>query len=237
MAEVVRAPDENVSIPPTAAESDKPIAREQIITPFDVSGGTDETGKALGIDYDKLIDTFGSRRIDPPLLERFERVTGHKPHRLLRRGIVFSHRDLGSILDKYEKGVHFFLYTGRGPSSGSMHVGHTIPFEFTKWLQDVFNVPLVIMLTDDEKFYHSPKLTQADCHKFALQNAEDIIAIGFDIKKTFIFIDTDFKASGENAAFNANVDGIGKRTTNNQIKGTFGFNDRHVTSNPLAPLP
>ena len=27
-----------------------------------------------------------------------------------------------------------------------------IPFMFTKWLQDVFGCPLVIQLTDDEKF-------------------------------------------------------------------------------------
>ena len=205
-------------------------AREQIVTPFDVAGGTDESGKALGIDYDKLINQFGCRRIDAGLLQRFEQVTGHKPHRLMRRGIVFSHRDLNFILDKYEAGQPFFLYTGRGPSSGSMHVGHTIPFEFTKWLQDIFNVPLVIMLTDDEKFFHSPKLTLDDCHKFALQNAEDIIAIGFDVRKTFIFIDTVFLDGGLAPGpyvrgFNRNVRILGKRTTNNQIKGTFGFTD------------
>lgn len=114
------------------AEAASQTVKEQIITPFDVSGGVDETGKAIAIDYDKLIQTFGSKRIDQPLLERFEKLTGHKAHRLLRRGMVFSHRDLDIILDKYEKGIPFFLYTGRGPSSDSMHVGHTIPFEFTK---------------------------------------------------------------------------------------------------------
>jgi tryptophanyl-tRNA synthetase len=107
-------------------------AKEQVITPFDVSGGVDEQGKAVAIDYDKLIDRFGSQRIDKAILARFERLTGKPPHRLLRRGMVFSHRDLNLMLDKYEKGVPFFLYTGRGPSSDSMHVGHTIPFEFTK---------------------------------------------------------------------------------------------------------
>ncbi|VDN04106.1 unnamed protein product, partial [Onchocerca ochengi] len=45
-----------------------------------------------------------------------------------------------------------FIYTGRGPSSGSLHLGHLIPFVFTKWLQDVFDVPLIIQITDDEKF-------------------------------------------------------------------------------------
>lgn len=117
-----------------AEASQGSTAKEQIITPFDVSGGIDEHGKTKAIDYEKLIDTFGSQRIDEALLQRFEKVTGHKPHRLLRRGMVFSHRDLNLILDKYEKGIPFFLYTGRGPSSDSMHVGHTIPFEFTKYV-------------------------------------------------------------------------------------------------------
>ncbi|KAG8529490.1 uncharacterized protein KY384_006127 [Bacidia gigantensis] len=208
-----------------AQESQDPKAKEQIITPFDVSGGVDEHGKAIAIDYDKLIDRFGSQRIDQALLERFERLTGRKPHRLMRRGMIFSHRDLGFILDKYEKGIPFFLYTGRGPSSDSMHVGHAIPFEFTKYLQEVFNVPLIIMLTDDEKFIHSQKLTLKECKQFARQNAMDIIAIGFDKKKTFIFADSEFIYGGQGMDFSRHIMEIGKRTTNNQIKGTFGFND------------
>lgn len=114
------------------AQESKGQAQEQIITPFDVSGGVDETGKAVAIDYNKLIDKFGSQKIDQAMLDRFEKVTGRKPHRLMRRGMVFSHRDLDQILNKYEQGIPFFLYTGRGPSSTSMHVGHVIPFEFTK---------------------------------------------------------------------------------------------------------
>ena len=107
-------------------------AVEQNITPFDVSGGIDETGKLLPVDYNKLVDKFGAQLISPQLLERFERVTGKKPHRFMRRGIVFSHRDLEKILDRYERGQPFYLYTGRGPSSDSMHIGHATPFEFTK---------------------------------------------------------------------------------------------------------
>lgn len=55
--------------------------------------------------------------------------------------------DFSSILDRYEQGKPFYLYTGRGPSSGSMHMGHRIPFMFTAWLQEVFDCPLVIQLT------------------------------------------------------------------------------------------
>lgn len=44
-----------------------------------------------------------------------------------------SCRDFHSILSCYEAKKPFFLYTGRGPSSDAMHLGHLIPFMFTKW--------------------------------------------------------------------------------------------------------
>lgn len=137
MASVSEVPDEPGQPPALSAislaeTSQNSKSKEQIITPFDVSGGVDEQGKAVAIDYNKLVDKFGSQRIDNAILKRFHKLTGKPPHRLLRREIVFSHRDLNLILDKYEQGTPFFLYTGRGPSSDSMHVGHAIPFDFTK---------------------------------------------------------------------------------------------------------
>ena len=46
--------------------------------------------------------------------------------------VLFSSRDLDFVLDMYSKGKPFYLYTGRGPSSEAMHLGHLIPFIFTK---------------------------------------------------------------------------------------------------------
>jgi len=40
--------------------------------------------------------------------------------------------DLGKILDCVESGRGWYLFTGRGPSSEAMYVGHLIPFTFTK---------------------------------------------------------------------------------------------------------
>jgi tryptophanyl-tRNA synthetase len=111
-------------------EAENTESQDQDVNPFSVSGGV-VNGVAQAIDYDKLIDRFGTKRIDQVLLERFERVTGKRPHKFMRRGIVFSHRDLESILDRYEAGKPFYLYTGRGPSSGSVHLGHMVPFGFT----------------------------------------------------------------------------------------------------------
>ncbi|KAI0057089.1 tryptophanyl-tRNA synthetase [Artomyces pyxidatus] len=210
---------------PAAAPAIKPAdpaaAHEQVVTPWDVQGSVSSDGQQLAIDYDKLVEQFGTRRIEPALLERFERLTGHRPHVLLRRGMFFSHRDFNTILDRYEQGKPFFLYTGRGPSSDSMHLGHMIPFVFTKWLQDVFDVPLVVQLTDDEKFLFKHELKPEQTYKFAFQNARDIIAVGFKLEKTFIFSDYDYVGG----AFYRNVSKISRQITLSQAKATFGFGE------------
>ena len=134
---------------------------------------------------------FGSSKIDDVLIKRIEAVTKKPAHHLLRRGIFFSHRDFHEILNRYEKQQPFFLYTGRGPSSSALHLGHLIPFIFTKYLQETFDVPLIIQLTDDEKFLWKG-LDIDEAKKLAIENAKDIIACGFDINKTFIFSDLCF---------------------------------------------
>ncbi len=174
---------------------EEPVA-DQVVTPWDVEGAVDENGVQQSIDYEKLIKQFGTKAIGEETLARFEAVTGRKPHHFLRKGVFFSERDFNKILDLYEQGKPFFLYTGRGPSSDSMHLGHMVPFIFTKWLQDVFDCPLVIELTDDEKFLFKPKLTINDVKKFTKDNAKDIIAVGFDAKKTFIFSDLEYMGGG-----------------------------------------
>ncbi|KAI0648317.1 tryptophanyl-tRNA synthetase [Trametes meyenii] len=212
-------------------------AHGQIVTPWDVQGSVSADGKQLAIDYDKLIDNFGTQRIDQALLERFERLTGHRPHVFLRRGMFFSHRDLNKILDRYEQGKPFFLYTGRGPSSDSMHLGHMVPFVFTKWLQDVFDVPLVVQLTDDEKFLFKHELKPEQTYEFAKRNARDIIAVGFKLEKTFIFSNYDYVGG----PFYRNISKISRQITFNQAKATFGFNESdnigkiHFASIQAAP--
>ncbi|PRT52777.1 Tryptophan--tRNA ligase, cytoplasmic [Wickerhamiella sorbophila] len=201
--------------------------KQQKITPWEVAGATQD-GVDQGIDYDKLVKEFGSKRISEETLARFEKLTGHRPHLLLRRGMFFSERDLDSILDRYEQKKPFFLYTGRGPSSDSMHLGHMIPFTFTKWLQDVFDVPLVIEMTDDEKFLFKPTLTLEQTYGFYKDNAKDIIAVGFDPKKTFMFSDLDFMGG----AFYRNVVKVSRQITTSTARAVFGFKD----SDPIGRL-
>lgn len=156
--------------------------------------------------------------MEPSIVQRVEKITGKPAHPFLRRGVFFAHREFDKILDAYEKGEKFYLYTGRGPSSESLHLGHLVPFMFTKYLQDAFRVPLVIQLTDDEKCMWR-NITVEESRRLARENAKDIIACGFDISRTFIFCDFDYVGGN----FYQNMVRIAKCVTLNQARGIFGF--------------
>jgi len=52
-------------------------------------------------------------------------------------------------------------------------------FSHYRWLQEVFDVPVVIQLTDDEKFLWKD-ISMEEAKSFAEENIKDIIALGFD---------------------------------------------------------
>jgi tryptophanyl-tRNA synthetase len=185
---------------------------QDIVTPFNIEAA------ATGVDYDKLVETFGCQFVTPEQITRIETMTGRPAHHLLRRGIYFAHRDLDVILNTVGNGNPFYLYTGRGPSSESLHLGHMVPFMACKYLQDVFNVPMVIQVTDDEKYLYRPELKLEQVQGYARENIKDIIACGFDMEKTFIFTDTGYIQH-----LYPNFLKMQKHVTLNQITGIFGF--------------
>lgn len=90
---------------------------------------------------------FGLQELDSLLLQRIQAVTGQVVHPYFTRQIFQHqhHRDLNHFLDAYEKDkTSVFLYTGRGPSSESLHLGHVVQFQFVKYLQDLFDCQLII---------------------------------------------------------------------------------------------
>lgn len=77
-------------------------------------------------------------------------------------------------------------------------------------------------MTDDEKIIFGKKPhTLEEMRGFTRGNAKDILAVGFDLKKTFLFSDFDFMGG----AFYQNVVQISRLITYNTSKAVFGFND------------
>jgi len=181
------------------------------VTPWEVEGA---------VNYDRLVHEFGTELISDSLMERLVRDAGGSNH-MLRRRVFFSHRDLNLVLDDYESGRGFFLYTGRGPS-GPMHIGHIIPFYFTKWLQDRFQANLYIQLTDDEKFLEESRgLTLEDTAYWSQDNMLNIAAVGFDPDRTFIFRNTQFMGKMYPLVLKT-----ARKINFSWVRAVFGFNDQ-----------
>ncbi|MEM5772979.1 MAG: tryptophan--tRNA ligase [Candidatus Aenigmatarchaeota archaeon] len=186
-----------------------------VVTPWEVKGE---------IDYGKLMKQFGISQIDEKLLARIKKHT-KELHHFLRRGIFFAHRDLDWILNEYEKGNEFFLYTGRAPS-GPVHMGHLVPWIFTKWLQDKFGAELWFQFPDEEKFLFHEELSLEDTKKYTYENMLDVIALGFDPKKTHFLVDTIHANLMYKEACK-----VAKKITFSTAKAVFGFtNETNIGS-------
>jgi tryptophanyl-tRNA synthetase len=178
------------------------------VNPYEVSGK---------VDYDRLITEFGIKKLTSSDLERIRKIAG-EVHPYLKRDIFFAHRDLKWCLDEYEKGNKFFLYTGCGPS-GPIHLGHLGTWRFTKWLQDKFDVELWFQFTDDEKFLFKNK-SYEEIQQWTYENMLDVIALGFNPKKTHFIIDTKHA----NIMYPEAIK-VAKKITFSTIKSAFGFKD------------
>lgn len=184
------------------------------VTPYEVEGQ---------VDYDRFAKEFGISLIDEKMEKRIEKLAGSL-HYMIRRHIFFSHRDLNWLLDEYEKGNKFYLYTGIAPS-GSMTLGHLIPFIMTQWLQEKFGAEVYIQIPDEEKAL-TRNVSFDEVHKLAHDDALNIIAMGYDPKKTKIFFNTDYAKTLYGQAVR-----VAKHITFSMVKDAFGFtNETNIGS-------
>ncbi len=182
-----------------------------VVTPWEVSGDLNEKA------YAKIAKEFGVKIIDEALLSKIKAVTKDL-HPFLLDGLFFAHRDLDTAIDSYKAGEELYLYTGRGPS-GKMHLGHLLPFIFTKWLQERLGVHLLIQITDDEK-YLVKDTGWEEIQKYVKENVADIISLGFEPSKTHIIID-----SMHAGILYDNAVKFAKHVTASTVKAVFGIKD------------
>ncbi len=89
------------------------------VTPWEVEGV---------VDYGKLLKEFGMQ----PFSEVLNEVPN--PHRFMRRGVIFGHRDYRRIINAMRKGDEWAVMSGFMPS-GLPHFGHKMTMEEIIWHQ------------------------------------------------------------------------------------------------------
>jgi len=131
----------------------------------------DPWGSSTVSDYRKLFEQFG--------IERFEAVVDEvpDPHYLMRRGVIFGHRDYRALTDAMHEDEPFAALSGFMPT-GDPHIGHKLVFDELIWHQqqggDVYG------LIADLEAHSARGLTWAEIDEHARNYILSLLALGFD---------------------------------------------------------
>ncbi|MFB6196345.1 MAG: tryptophan--tRNA ligase, partial [Haloplanus sp.] len=89
----------------------------------------DPWGSSTVSDYRSLFDEFG--------IEEFDQVLADvpNPHYLMRRGVIFGHRDYRPIARALRDGEDAAVLSGFMPT-GDPHIGHKLVFDEIIWHQE-----------------------------------------------------------------------------------------------------
>ena len=82
------------------------------------------------LDYDKLVNQFGIGKISDIIQDV------KNPQILMKRGVIFGHREFNEINNLINQNKDFAVVTGMMPS-GQMHIGHKMVVDQLKWYQEM----------------------------------------------------------------------------------------------------
>ncbi|HLC67984.1 MAG TPA: tryptophan--tRNA ligase [archaeon] len=175
------------------------------------------------VNYEEEMKRFGLEPMDA-FIERMRddrRILKQMPP-MYRRGLVFAHRDFGHIYESIKTKKKFAVLTGANPS-GNLHLGNKLFVDQALFFQRL-GADVFIPISNDETYV----FRKSDDLEKATQNAydkviPDLIACGFDPKKTKIFISTKTARVYELAVK------VSARVTFSTAKAVFGFdNDTNI---------
>ena len=145
-----------------------PVSRKEI----------DPFGTSSVDDYQRLYEEFG---IEPfsPLLSRLS-----EPSLYMRRGIVFGHRDFGRILEVMQTHGGFAVLSGIKPT-GEFHLGTLMTGMEIIYFQK-HGAQTFYCIADIEA-YEDNRIPFDKSAKNAVDNLADMLALGLDPKKTYVY--------------------------------------------------
>jgi len=174
-------------------------------------------------DYAHLRDEFG---IEAFSSEEWSQLSN--PHRLLRRGVVFGHRDFSLILNAIKEKKPWAILTGLMPS-GKMHLGHKMVIDEVIYYQSI-GADVFIAVADIESYGtrgYSLKQTKILAVEEYIKN---YIALGLKPENCSIYFQS-MNQSVKDLAFL-----LGKKVNWSQMIATYGFTGSTNMTHVMSPL-
>ena len=176
------------------------------------------------VDYDKLVNQFG--------IKDFSELIGkiEDPARLMKRGVIFGHRDFDKLVPLINGKKDFAVMTGMMPS-GQMHIGHKMVVDQLKWYQQkgaMLSLPIA-----DLESYAARGMSFEKGREIAVNEyLTNWIALGLDLEKdnVNVYLQSQNKLL-QDLAFKAS-----SKTNFNQLKAIYGFTPSTNIAHVQAPL-
>ncbi|MHA1830520.1 MAG: tryptophan--tRNA ligase [Candidatus Helarchaeota archaeon] len=167
-------------------------------------------GEDLIEDYKRLIKEFG--------ISDFKEIKPYypNPNHLIRRDIVFGHRGFKLVLNSIIKKQKFNVLSGIKPS-GPFHLGTlTTAWEIVDFQKQGGNTFYCIA---DVEAYEDNGIPIKDSFETAVDNVADILALGLDYKKAYIY-----RQSSEYRVKDLAIE-FSRGVTLNMLKAIYGLRE------------
>jgi len=138
----------------------------------------DPFGTTVVEDYDRLYEEFGIQPFKP-LLDQVP-----DPSMYMRRNVVFGHRDFERILDAMRRREEFAVMSGIKPT-GEFHLGTLMTAREVIYFQRQGATAFYCIA--DVEAYEDNKVPFEKSERFAVGNVADLLALGFDPKRGYIY--------------------------------------------------
>ena len=170
--------------------------------------------------YDEICEKFGLEKIDSSKLPN--------PTHLHRRGIIFAHRDLDSVLNARKSGKSFGVLSGLMPS-GQMHLGHKMVIDQAKWFQDLGGD--VTIAVADLEAHATRGLSLEKCRKYAVEEyISNYAGMGLNPEKTSIYFQSE-RSIVQKMGFT-----LGTKTNLSEMEAIYGFSGNTSLAHVQSPL-
>ncbi|MFQ6073998.1 MAG: tryptophan--tRNA ligase, partial [Candidatus Bathyarchaeia archaeon] len=138
----------------------------------------DPFGMTVVEDYERLYEEFGIQPFKPLLTQI------PNPYMSMRRGVIFGHRDFERVLDAMKNREEFAVMSGIKPT-GEFHLGTLTTAREVIYFQQQGATAFYGIA--DVEAYEDNRISFERSEKYAVGNVADLLALGFDPKRGYIY--------------------------------------------------
>lgn len=179
---------------------------------------------STSLDYDKLVEEFGIKKISDILNDL------KNPPKLMKRGVIFGHRNFKEIINLINNKKDFAVVTGMMPS-GQMHIGHKMIVDQLKWYQKQ-GAQLSLPIADLEAFAARGMSFEKGKQIAIEEYLTNYIALGLDLEKdnVNVYLQSQNKLLQDLTFIASN------KVNFNNLKAIYGFTPSTNIAHINAPL-